>query len=93
MADKLARLRRLLREAGRPEDSVTISFTAPVVVTKTPGSPRPLLQGSADEIATDLRQYQALGVQNFNVNLPGADIIQQGEAMEQFTREVVPLLS
>jgi probable F420-dependent oxidoreductase len=93
MADKLARLRRLLREAGRPEDSVIISFTAPVVVTKTPGSPRPLLQGSPDEIATDLRQYQALGVQNFNVNLPGADIIQQSEAMEQFTREVVPLLS
>jgi hypothetical protein len=45
---------------------VTISFTAPVVVTKTPGSPRPLLQGSPDEIATDLRQYQALGVDGFS---------------------------
>jgi probable F420-dependent oxidoreductase len=93
MAEKLARLRTLLREAGRAEDAVTISVTAPVLVTKTPASPRPLLHGSPDEIAADLRQYQALGVQNFTVNLPGADIAQQSEAMDQFMSEVVPLLS
>ena len=43
--------------------------------------------------AGDLRQYQALGIRNFNVNLPGADIAQQSEAMDQFMREVVPLVA
>jgi probable F420-dependent oxidoreductase len=93
MAQKVARLRTLLREANRPEDAVTISFTAPLVVTKSPASPRPLLQGSPEEVAADLRRYQALGVQNFNMNLPGFDISEQAEAMDQFAREVVPLLS
>jgi len=93
MAEKIARLRTLLRKAGRAEDAVTVSVTAPVVVTKTPASPRPLLHGSPDQIAADLRQYQALGVQNFAANLPGADIAQQSEAMDQFMREVVPLLA
>jgi probable F420-dependent oxidoreductase len=46
MADKAARLRRLLHDAGRAEDEVAISVTAPVVVTKTPTSPRPLLHGT-----------------------------------------------
>jgi hypothetical protein len=45
------------------------------------------------KIAGDLRQYQALGIRNFNVNLPGADIAQQSEAMDQFMREVVPLVA
>jgi alkanesulfonate monooxygenase SsuD/methylene tetrahydromethanopterin reductase-like flavin-dependent oxidoreductase (luciferase family) len=82
-----------LREAGRAEDAVAISVTAPVVATKTPAKPRPLLHGSPEEIAADLRQYQALGAKNFNVNLPGTDIAQQSEAMDQFMREVVPLLA
>jgi alkanesulfonate monooxygenase SsuD/methylene tetrahydromethanopterin reductase-like flavin-dependent oxidoreductase (luciferase family) len=93
MARKLSRLRTLLRQANRPEDAVTISFTAPVVVTNTPASPRPLLHGRPQEIAADLRRYQSLGVQNFAMNLPGFDIAEQAEAMEQFAHEVVPLLS
>jgi hypothetical protein len=51
------------------------------------------LQGSPEQIAADLRQYQALGVESFNVNLPGADIAQQSEAMDQFISDVVPLLA
>jgi probable F420-dependent oxidoreductase len=93
MARKVARLQTLLREANRAEDAVTISFTAPVVVTKSPASPRPFLQGSPEEIAADLRRYQALGVQNFNMNLPGFDISEQAEAMDQFACEIAPLLS
>jgi hypothetical protein len=89
----MARLRRLLRDAGRAEVEVAISVTAPVVVTKTLASPRPLLHGTSNEIAHDLRQYQALGIRNFNVNLPGADIAQQSEAMDQFMGEVVPLVA
>lgn len=93
MGEKIARLRTLLREANRAEDAVTISLTVPFAVTKTPASPRALMHGSPEEIASDLRRYQALGVQNININLPGFAINEQVEAMEQFAREVVPLLS
>ena len=82
-----------MQQANRAEDAVTISFTAPVVMTNAPASPRPLLQGNPEEIAADLRRYQDVGVQNFKINLPGFDITEQAEAMEQFAHEVVPLLS
>jgi alkanesulfonate monooxygenase SsuD/methylene tetrahydromethanopterin reductase-like flavin-dependent oxidoreductase (luciferase family) len=92
MEGKIARLRALTRQAGRPEDAVTISFTAPVVFTRASAPTRSLLSGHPDEIATDLRRYQALGVRNFNINLPGGSVSQQQEVMEQFIREVVPLV-
>src|ERR1700730_11640019 len=57
MEDKMARLRRLLRDAGRAEDEVAIAVTAPVVVTKTLAPPRPLLHGTPDEIA---RRFAAI---------------------------------
>jgi probable F420-dependent oxidoreductase len=93
MSAKVTRLRTLLHEANRPEDAVTISFSSPPVVTKTPASPRPLMQGRPEEIAGDMRRYQALGVSNFNISLPSFDIAKQIEAMEQFALEVMPLLA
>lgn len=91
MAEKIARLHSLLEQARRPAEAVTISFTAPIVFRSEPAAPRPLLSGTPEQIAADLRQYQGLGVRNFNVNLPGASIDQQAEAMERFAREVLPL--
>jgi alkanesulfonate monooxygenase SsuD/methylene tetrahydromethanopterin reductase-like flavin-dependent oxidoreductase (luciferase family) len=93
MTEKITHLRMLLRRASRDEDAVTISFTAPIVVTETPASPRPLLHGSPEAIAADLRQYELLGVQAFNINLPGFTVSEQAEAMDQFAHEVAPLLS
>jgi alkanesulfonate monooxygenase SsuD/methylene tetrahydromethanopterin reductase-like flavin-dependent oxidoreductase (luciferase family) len=90
MEGKIARLRTLTSQAGRPKEAVTISFTAPIVFTRASASDRLLLQGHPDAIAADLRQYRALGVQNFNINLPAGSISQQQEVMEQFVREVVP---
>lgn len=92
MANKVARLRTLMRDAGRAEDAVAISFTAPVTITKASSSPRALFQGRPDEIAEDMRRYQALGVQNFNINLPGFGLNQQLDAMEQFAQDVKPLI-
>ena len=71
---------------------MTISFTAAVVLTKTSTPGRPLLQGPPEVVAADLRQYQNLGVRNFNINLPAGSLSAQHEAMEQFIREVVPLV-
>jgi hypothetical protein len=39
-----------------------------------------------------LRRYQALGVQNFNLNLSGRSLGEQLEARERFAREARPLL-
>ena len=89
---KIAQLRTLTRQAGHPEDAVTISFTARVVLTKTSAPGRPLLQGPPEVVASDLRQYQALGMRNFNINLPAGSLSAKQEAMEQFVREVVPLV-
>jgi probable F420-dependent oxidoreductase len=93
METKIARLRRYLREAGRAEAAVTISFTGPLVFSATPEPPRPVLSGHPEEIAADLRQYQALGVRNVNLNVPGGSIGEQLEAMERFAREVRPLIT
>ena len=93
MGEKIARLQTLLCDANRAEGAITISFSAPILVTKSPASPRPLMQGSPHEIADDIRCYQALGVQNFNLGLIGSSVNEQAEAMDQFAREVVPLIS
>ncbi len=73
----------------------TIWFADHIVIPRHVKPFYPYEAGGASpfEIAGDLGQYQALGIRNFNVNLPGADIVQQSEAMDQFMREVVPLVA
>lgn len=83
-------LKRLLRDAGRSIDSIAISLTAPVMISRTVPTPRPVLQGRPEDIVADLRDYEALGVSNLNINLPGFDIGAQLDAMEQFAREIMP---
>jgi probable F420-dependent oxidoreductase len=92
MAGKIARLRTLTREAGRPEDAVTISFSTGVSFEKTPMLSRKTMSGRPEQIAADLRQYQDLGVQNFILNFPADSIAGQKEEMQQFAREVMPLI-
>lgn len=93
MEEKIKRLRTLIGKAGRTQDAVTISFTAPVAFTKAPVSPRPLLHGEPEEIADDLRQYTDLGVTNFIMNLTPNGLNEKKEMMDRFAREVMPLLS
>jgi probable F420-dependent oxidoreductase len=91
--EKVDRLRTLIRQAGRAEGAVTIAFTAPIAFIRTPGKSRPVLTGSPEEIAGDLRQYSGLGVQHFNFNLPGNSISEQQEAMDRVARDVIPLIA
>ena len=51
-----------------------------------------MMTGRPEQIAADLRQYQDLGVTNFILSFAGDSIDGQREAMEQFFREVVPLI-
>ncbi len=92
MAAKIARLRRLSVQAGRAEDAVEICFSTNVGFREPGRATRPMMQGRPEQIAADLRQYQDLGVSNFILSFPGDSIDAQKEAMEQFSREVVPLM-
>ena len=93
MRAKIARLRTLTRQAGRSEDAVALCFGATVVFEETTGPSRQLMTGHSEQIADDLRQYQALGVRNFIISFLGlGDGAERLEAMEQFSLEVMPLI-
>ena len=92
LAGKIARLRKLTVEAGRAEDAVALTFSTGVVFTDTAGSSRAWMHGNSDQIASDLRQYQDLGVSNFIVNFQGGTVPELQENMERFSREVITLI-
>ena len=92
LAGKIARLRKLTVEAGRAEDAVTLTFSTGVVFNDAAGSSRAWMQGNPDQIASDLRQYQDLGVSNFIVNFQGGTVPELQENMERFSREVITLI-
>ncbi len=91
MAGKIARLRALTSAAGRPEDAVTITFSTTVAFEAAPGPSRRTMSGRPEQIAADLRQYLDAGVQNFILGFAAQSVSGQREAMEQFSRQVMPL--
>ena len=93
LAGKIARLRTLTSRAGRPEDSVTITFSTDVIFGNAAGPSRRLVSGRPEQVAADLRQYQDLGVQNFILSFPVQSVEAMQESMEQFSRDVMPLVS
>ena len=92
LAEKIARLRRLTVRAGRPEDAVSLCFSTGVTFDNSPGATRRMMSGRAEQIAADLRQYQDLGVRNFILGFPGDSVTALDEAMEQFSKQVMPLI-
>ena len=92
MAAKIARLKTLTVRAGRDEDAVSPCFSTDIVFDRTPGPSRRMMSGRPEQIAADLRQYQDLGVENFIFSFPSDGVAGQQEAMEQFSREVMPLI-
>ena len=92
LAEKIAQLRRLTMEAGRPEDAVSLCFSTGVTFDDSPGVTRRMMSGRAEQIAADLRQYQDLGIRNFILGFPGDSVAAVDEAMEQFSKQVMPLI-
>jgi hypothetical protein len=86
----IVRLRTLTRQAGRPEDDVVPCFGG-LISFQTSRPSRLPLQGNPEQIAADLRDYQAVGVQNFVLWFRAGGPSEQLEAMERFAREVLPL--
>ena len=92
LAVKIARLKRLTVAAGRPEDAVALCFSTNITFQANAGQDRQMMQGRPEQIAADLRQYQDLGVRNFIFGFAGDSVASQREGMEQFSREVAPLI-
>ncbi len=92
LSGMIAQLRKATIRAGRPEDAVSVTFSTDVVFDKSAGPSRRMMIGRSEQIAADLRQYQDLGVQNFIFSFPGQGASELQESMEQFSREVMPLI-
>jgi probable F420-dependent oxidoreductase len=91
---KIGRLHELTREAGRPEGSVKVCLGAMVRFDESTGPDRLPLKGHPEQIAEDVRQYQAIGINDFILYLFSGrgDATALMEAMERFAHEVVPLV-
>ena len=92
LAGKIAQLRKLTVEAGRPEDAVSLTFSTGVTFNESSGNSRPLMQGRPEQIAADLCKYQDLGVSNFIIRFQGGTVAEMQENMEQFSREVMTVV-
>jgi probable F420-dependent oxidoreductase len=91
---KVARLRELTRLAGRPEAAVRVCLGGLITFVESTGVDRLPLKGRPEQIANDVREYQALGVNDFILFFAGpGDTTGLLEGMERFVRDVVPLVA
>ena len=96
-AAKAERVRAAAREAGRSPESVTLSVRVPMAVRprgrQAPAGERPFFQGTADEVAGDVRRYAALGVTHFVFDHVSPDIAGVLANMHRFATDVRPLIA
>ena len=71
---------------------MSLTFSTGVVFNDTAGRSRAWMQGNPEQIASDLRQYQDLGVSNFIINFQGGTVPELQENMDRFSREVMTLI-
>jgi probable F420-dependent oxidoreductase len=90
IAEGIARLREEAERAGRTSN-LPVCFSTGVTLAEQPaGEGRAPFHGTPDEVAADLRAYQAVGVNRFIVGLgagTGAEIEQR---LRRFAEQVMP---
>jgi probable F420-dependent oxidoreductase len=95
-ADMADRVRAAARAAGRAPESVTLSVRVPMAVRPrgrpAPGGERPFFQGTADEVAADIRRYAEAGVTHFVFDAVSPDIAGVLANLRRFAAEVRPRL-
>ena len=90
---KIARLRELTRQAGRPEESVKVCLGAFARIEDSGDADRLPMKGHPGQIANDIQQYQSIGINDFILYLGrGGGTGTVAEAIERFAREVMPLV-
>jgi probable F420-dependent oxidoreductase len=97
-ATKVKQLHAYARGAGRDPAAITQSFRAPMQVLANRarpalGGPRPPFQGTAAQVAADLREYQALGVSHFVFDPVTPDPKAVLTNLERFAHDVRPKLA
>ena len=96
-AAKVEELRGSARRAGRDPKSITLTIRVPMEVrgknTKAAAGDRPPFQGTAEEIAADIRRYQALGVSHFVFDHTVQELRAVLANMERFASDVRPMLA
>jgi probable F420-dependent oxidoreductase len=96
VAEKMARIRALARQAGRDPASIGAAFRTtldlwPARAKIGAETPRPLA-GPPDKVAADLRAYQAAGVDTMIFDFPKPDPAAMVALMRRVAREVRPRL-
>ncbi|MQF68921.1 LLM class F420-dependent oxidoreductase [SAR202 cluster bacterium AD-804-J14_MRT_500m] len=86
---KIDQLRKLTLQAGREEKQVALCFSTTVRFTAG-GSSRQKMQGTPGEIASDLRPYKDLGVENFVVGFEAETVNALEDAIGRFKEDVIP---
>jgi probable F420-dependent oxidoreductase len=96
-AAKVEELRGSARRAGRDPKSITLTIRVPMEVrgknTKAAAGDRPPFQGTAEEIAADIRRYQALGVSHFVFDHTVQELRAVLANIERFASDVRPMLA
>lgn len=96
-AAKVKQLRTAAQRAGRDADAIALTVRVPMEVrparAKAPGGDRPLFQGTAAEVARDVRAYQALGVRHFVFDPVQPELKAWLAALERFAADVRPHVS
>lgn len=88
LRENIAALRELAEAGGRDPQAITIALGASVQFSE--GGSAGLFSGSPQRIVEGMRQYQAVGVQDFRVDFPGLSPDGLLQAMERFAAEVRP---
>lgn len=94
---KVKEIHEWARRAGRDPKSITLTIRVPMEVRARNAKPasgeRPPFQGTADEIAADIRRYQALGVSHFVFDHTVQELRAVLANIERFASDVRPKLS
>lgn len=88
LGESVKTLHALCDKNGRHPGEVEVAFRCPVVFSDN----RAPMQGNAEQIAEDIRAYQAQGVGHFTLDIPAQEEAPLLEIMERIASEVVPLV-
>lgn len=94
MTQKLAELKQLTEAAGRDFDALTISYKAPLYDVALPGADgeRRRFSGPATDIATDIAEFAAIGVDELIFDFRGDTLAGSLERLKRFAGEVMGLV-
>jgi probable F420-dependent oxidoreductase len=93
-AARAQQIRAWAKEAGRDPGSVTLSVRVPMEVRSKRAAPpagdRPLFQGTAEQVSTDIRAYAAAGATHFVFDPTTQDLRAVLENLQRFAHDVRP---